>query len=81
MPQPDHIPDPEHDPDNPPPGCTQGVCVACAGTGEVQMPRTALGPIPGTDLAPDQLGTLLGWGKCRVCRGRGWVWISAPEET
>lgn len=43
----------------------------------------ALGPIPGTDLGPDEVGTLLGWATCRVCKGRGWVWMSIvpPEAT
>ncbi len=72
-----------HDLGNPPPGCRPGPCVGCGGEKIVPVARMALGPIPGTDLGPGQVGTLLGWATCRVCHGRGWTWtgIASPDAT
>jgi hypothetical protein len=57
--------------------------VCCGGQKLVQIPRMALGPIPGTDLGPDEVGTMLGWATCRVCQGRGWTWgrTATPGNT
>jgi hypothetical protein len=73
-------PDEGHDLNHPPPGCKAAVCPTCGGDGLVQVPRKAVGPIPGTDLDGDEVGTILGWSMCRVCKGRGWIWvdIAAP---
>jgi hypothetical protein len=66
-----------HDLDKPPPGCRAGTCITCGGEKLVQVLRMAVGPIRGTELAADEVGTVLGWSTCRVCRGRGWVWMRA----
>jgi hypothetical protein len=69
-----------HDLNRPPPGCRPGTCVGCGGERLVQVPRMAVGPIRGTDLAADEIGTVLGLATCRICDGRGWVWISGAAD-
>jgi hypothetical protein len=40
----------------------------------------ALGPIRGTDLRDHEVQTLVGMSLCRVCVGRGWLWVADDAE-